>query len=416
LLLLSGAVALTVLALRHYAERIDAEIVFESTAVRRGDVLSTVSASGVLSPLVTVQIGSQVSGRISELLVDFNSVVKKGDVLARIDPEPLQADLERAEADVDAARAALTEAKALATEAERSAKRSTQLAERSLIAIAEAESAQASAEVARARVESARARLKQSQAARDKAQASLDYTTILSPIDGVVISRSVDAGQTVAASLQAPTLFLIAEDLRRMQVDAAISESDVGKLRDGMKASFSVDAFPQETYEGTLRQIRNSPVTVQNVVTYSAIIDVDNPKLQLRPGMTANVSFIVDARRDVLVVSNAALRFKPVEGMQCESNPEKGEAAGTRKGKGERGAKQGRRTGKRPAEQNASKSRIVWRLQDGKAECLSVQVGLSDGSVTELIGPVQEGDALVTAAENPQATAAPRNTRSGRMF
>ncbi len=397
---------------RKYSDGAVQPVTYESVEVKRGTVINRVSATGVLSALVTVQVGSQVSGRISELMVDFNSEVQAGQVLARIDPEPFEADLARAEADVAAARASVTEARASANDAERTAKRARALADKALIAVAEAESAESQAEVARARVESARARLRQSEAALDKAKSSLAYTTIVSPIDGVVISRDVDAGQTVAASLQAPTLFLIAEDMKRMQVNTSVSEADVGKMRDGMRATFRVDAYPDDVFVGQVRQIRNAPVTVQNVVTYDAVIDVENPDLKLRPGMTANVSFEVAVREDVITVSNAALRFRPTDDMVCEAaeapTAEKNdsgsaaEPARAQRRPGGGGAGSGRgRPGGGGAASARSGPRQLWLLRDGKPHCVMVVTGLSDGSVTEISGPVQPGDVAITVVNDP---------------
>lgn len=379
----------------------DAAPPYETATVDRGSVVARVTASGTLSALVTVQVGSQVSGRLQEILVDFNSVVKKGDVLARLDPQLLAAALEQARANHTAARANVVKAEAQATEADRQAQRATTLAERQLIARADAETADSTAAAARAQVHAARAGLAQAAASLHQAEVNMAYATIVSPIDGVVISRSVDVGQTVAATLSAPTLFVIAQDLGRMQVDTSVAEADVGKLSPGMEVDFTVDAWPDDHFKGTVRQIRNAATTVQNVVTYDAVIDVDNPAGKLRPGMTANVTFVWARRDDVVRIPNAALRFKAPAGFGGEEKPsaaDKGEAAKPEGAKAE-GATGGRasRGGRRG--EAVDDKRTVWRLVDGKPERVSVQVGVTDGSETELVeGDVHEGDALITYA------------------
>ncbi|HEY3594638.1 MAG TPA: efflux RND transporter periplasmic adaptor subunit, partial [Polyangiaceae bacterium] len=284
---------------------------YDTVPVDRGNIVARVTATGTLSALVTVQVGSQVSGRIAQLLADFNSQVKKNDVIAKIDPELFKASVEQARANYVSAAGNLEKSKAQAVDSARQYERAKALAEKQLIAIADRDTAEAAAAVAKAQVSASEGDVAQARAALHLAETNLEYSTIKSPIDGVVISRSVDVGQTVASALQAPTLFTIAEDLKKMQVDTSVAEADVGKLRAEMDATFTVDAYPQERFRGKVRQIRNAPITVQNVVTYDAVIDVDNPDLKLKPGMTANVSFTYARRDDVLRVPNSALRFRP---------------------------------------------------------------------------------------------------------
>jgi len=390
---------------------------YETQAADRGPVIAKVTATGTLSALVTVQVGSQVSGTIKQISVDFNSPVKKGQVVARIDPQLFEAAVEQARANLVAARGNLAKAKAQATDADRIAKRTRALADQKLVALADADTADANAEAARANVEASEGSVAQAQAALNQAEVNLAYTTIVSPTSGVVISRNIDVGQTVAASLQAPTLFVIAEDLTRMQVDTSVAEADVGKLRDGMPATFTVDAFPGEKFSGTVRQIRNSPQTVQNVVTYDAVIDVANPELRLRPGMTANVTFVWAERDDALRVPNAALRFRPSADVLAD--------AGRDGGRGERGgrgaaapdaasaprdgggaiapvADRGSPPGRGPsagAGREAPGHRTVWVLRAGKPAAVPVKTGISDGSLTEVTeGDLQPGDACITDA------------------
>jgi HlyD family secretion protein len=371
---------------------------FESAQVDRGRIVARVTATGTLSALVTVQVGSQVSGRINAVFVDFSSPVRKGQVIARIDRQMFQATAEQARANRAAAEGNLAKADAQAAEAGRQVKRATILAERQLIARAEAETRQADDETAKAGVAAARGGVAQARAAEHQAEVSLAYATIVSPINGIVISRNIDIGQTVAASLQSPTLFTIAEDLRKMQVDTAVSEADVGKLRANVSATFTVDAYPNETFRGTIRQIRDAPLAVQNVVTYDAVVDVDNSDLKLKPGMTANVTFVYAERADVLRLPSAALRFRPPPGLL--SGAQNGDGPKTKKqAKLDKraAAKEAARTD--VAEATGSARRSVWLLRGAGATVLPVEVGISDGSHVELLaGDLREGDALVTDA------------------
>jgi HlyD family secretion protein len=340
---------------------------YRTARVERGSLTAAVSATGSLNAVVVVQVGSQVSGQIKELKVDFNSIVKKNQVIARIDPDIFEAkvnqakadldssraavlnqeaQVERARADVDNARAALVEAKAFtakaqvqSADAKRDYDRKTELFGRQLIANSDLDTAQATYDaavaqldstrareqalgsgiqsalaqlrVAQAMLESARAQVNQKDAALKQAQVDLDHTTILAPVDGVVVSRQVDVGQTVAASLQAPVLFTIAQDLTKMQVETSVDEADIGRLKLDDRATFTVDAFPGDTFTGTVTQIRKAPQVVQNVVTYTVIVSVDNPSGRLMPGMTANVKLVVAQKPSALKVPNAALRFRP---------------------------------------------------------------------------------------------------------
>lgn len=354
---------------------------FETAAVDRGPIIAKVTASGTLSALVTVQVGSQVSGRIKEIFADFNSQVKKGQIVARLDPQILTATLEQARANYNAALADLQKTKVQAKDAQRQLARQRSLNERKLTAQADYDTSEANAEVADAQVLSAQGRVEQTRAALHQAQVNLDYATIESPIDGVVISRSVDVGQTVTASLQTPTLFVIAEDLRKMQVDTSVAEADVGKLKSGMLATFTVDAYPTERFEGKVRQIRNSATTVQNVVTYDAVIDVNNPELKLRPGMTANVTFVYENRPDALRIANAALRFKPTP----ELLGKKANAPTTLTS-----------TQPRTRRDEANDRRTLWVLRAGAPVAVPVRTGITDGTHTEIVeGSLSAGDQVI---------------------
>jgi len=363
---------------------------YETVKVDSGRIVAKVTATGTLSALVTVQVGSQVSGRIQQIFVDYNTPVKKGQLIAKIDPQLFEATVAQARANVIAAQGNLAKTQAQAVDAERQYRRARALSERQLIALAEVDTAQTNAEVAQASIEAAKGSLAQAQAALHQAQVNLAYTNIISPTNGVVIARSVDVGQTVAASLQAPILFLIAEDLAKMQVDTSVAEADVGRLQAGMKATFTVDAYPSERFTGLVRQIRNSPQVLQNVVTYDAVIDVENAELKLKPGMTANVTFIYAEKDETLRVPNSALRFRPPPELM-QGLPQRG-------------------VGKSP-EGNAPDRRTVWLLRGEAPEVVSLKIGISDGSVTEVVeGEVRAGDRLITDVRGSTTDA-----RGGRM-
>ncbi|PCC68842.1 efflux RND transporter periplasmic adaptor subunit [Nannocystis exedens] len=465
------------------------KIEYRTQPVERTRLTATVTASGTLSPVKTVAVGSQVSGRIVELYADFNSEVKKGDVIARIDPSLFQSDLMKTKASYKSSQAAVTRAIADRENARINLERAKQLFADKVAPQAEVDAADAAYKVAKASVESAQAALAVAKAAIDTAEVNLLYTTILSPIDGVVISRDVSVGQTVAASLSAPQLFSIAEDLRAMEVHTNVAESDVGALKQDMKVRFTVDAYPNERFFGTVAQIRNSPLTLQNVVTYDAVVRVDNDELKLRPGMTASVTFIVDERRDALAVPNAALRFTPSDpkiaalapkpegerggrrgGKRSEELDEtkleeakaedpklaavdaKAEAADSRSvaadakaeaktdtkaadskapdagpiegkaaeaGPGDARAEKGERRRRRGQSSELANNRTVWVLVDGQPKPVQVQIGITDGSMTEIVGgELAEGMQVIVGATGGEpvtkaASASPFNPMGG---
>lgn len=364
--LLRATLPLLLLGLTGCGQKPPAGAQYSTSRVDKGPVIGRVTTTGTVSALVTVQVGAQVSGRIQTLNADFNSKVTKGQVLAKLDPALFEAQAQMAHANERAALAGLTRTQAQEKDAQRKLARARQLSDQKLVPLADLEAAQSELEVAQANIQAAEGAVAQARAARQQAQVNLAYTTITSPIDGTVISRAVDVGQTVAASLAAPTLFTIAENLSKMQVDTNVAEADVGKLSDGMEATFSVDAFPNRAFKGRVRQIRYSPQVVQNVVTYDAVIDVANDELLLRPGMTANVAFIYARADDALRVPNAALRFRPdAELMRKVSKPEPGK-------------------------------RLLWVLEGDTPSPVVVTVGLSDGSVTVVEGAVSEGARVIT--------------------
>ncbi len=376
---------------------------YDTATVDRGPVVAKVTASGTLSALVTVQVGSQVSGRIQTLYADFNSHVKKGELLAKIDPQLFQAAVEQAQANLMAAQGNQAKAQAQATDAVRQLKRSKDLLARNLLAQSDYDTAQATADADEAAVQAAKGAVEQAKAALDQARTNIGLTDIVSPTDGIVISRNVDVGQTVAASFQAPVLFEVAQDLSKMQVDTSVAESDIGRLVKGMQATFTVDAYPRTPFTGTVREIRNAPQTVQNVVTYDAVIDVDNPDLRLKPGMTANVTFVYARRDDALRVTNAALRFRPdstlfaeMEGAPPGGPPHLQGAASTEE-----------------AGTAAPNQRTLWVLRGDHAAPVHVEIGVSDGTHTEIAGgDIHAGDRVVIDAEATGANAA-RGFRRG---
>jgi HlyD family secretion protein len=376
---------------------------FETAPVQRGSLAARVTATGTLSPLVTVQVGSQVTGRIQELRADFNSKVTKDQVIAVIDPRLFESELVEARANLESARAGVARARAELENARLQHERTASLAARELAPRADADAARAAHQSAEAQVAAAEAALAQAAAAVEQAETQLAYTTIRSPIDGVVISRDVELGQTVAASLQAPTLFTIAEDLRKMELHTNVSEADVGRLAPGMPAEFGVDAYPTDRFRGAVREIRYAPQTVQNVVTYDAVVAVDNGELKLRPGMTADVSFQVDERSDVLLVPNAALRFQPPpEALDGEADALRAEAPAA----GARNA--------------PSRERVVWTPGGGgRLRPLRVQIGVSDGQSTEVTGAdLAEGVEVVTGivGVEPAKPGSQGNPRFGRFL
>jgi HlyD family secretion protein len=318
--------------------------------ITRGDVAETVGATGTLQAVTTVQVGTQVSGTIQELNADFNSLVRKGQVLARLDPSLIQSQIEQARANLIRAEADLERLRVALDDSRTKLNRARELSEKKLIAQTELEAAEVAVRSAEAQLRSQQAGVTQSQASLKQNEVNLAHTVIQSPIDGLVISRNVDVGQTVAASMSAPTLFVLAADLTKMQVLASLDESDVGRIRPGQLVHFRVDAFPTEEFTGNVTQVRLQPTTVQNVVTYQTVIDVPNPGLKLKPGMTANVNIEIARRADVLRVPNTALRFRPTPEIFAAlgQTPPPGGSGGGR----ERGAGAGPDT--RNAQPNAS--------------------------------------------------------------
>ena len=343
---------------------------YKTEKVSRGEINALVTATGTVNAVTTVSVGTQVSGTIKRLMVDYNSPVKKGQLLAQIDPSNVQSQVDQANANLWSAKATMEKAAVATLDARRTLLRNKDLFAQNFIARSDLDTAETNAQSAEAQQKVTNAQVGQAQAALKIAETNLQYTNILSPVDGTVISRSVDVGQTVAASFQTPTLFSIAQDLTKMQIDTNVDEADIGKVQVGQTVSFTVDAYPDTIFIGKVAVVRNAPITVSNVVTYDVVIQVDNSQLMLKPGMTANVSITIETRKDVLRIPNSALRFKPAE-----------------------------ITGKSEKSQNKQgmKGTKVWILENDKPKPVKVNIGLSDGNYTEIsAGELKEGQEIIT--------------------
>lgn len=344
---------------------------YKTALVDRGPITAIVTATGTINPVVSVQVGSQVSGKVSQLFADFNSRVKKGQVLAQIDQKPFKARLSQARAAVKSAKANLARAKVLATQRKREFERLAALRPQAFVSQADVDLAETNYREATANVEVLQAQLDQAQAALASAELDLGYTTIYSPVDGIVVSRNVDVGQTLAAAFQTPILFVIAQDLTQMQVNANVSESDIGGVKEGTEAHFRVDAYPKQFFEGLVTQVRNAPISVQNVVTYDVVITVSNPELKLKPGMTANVTIVTARKEHSLRVPNGALRF---------------------------------RMPNVPIDKKATR---VWVLdQHNQPREVEVVTGIADSLSTEIVdGALNEGDRVILGIESEEEQA-----------
>jgi len=346
---------------------------YRTAKVEKGEISDAVSATGNINAVTTVQVGSQVSGTIQFIYADFNSRVKKGQVIAKIDPQIFEASVVQARGNVANMTAALEKAKIVTADTLRTLRRNQELVKNGYVSQADVDAAETTHDSAVSQQKGAEAQLAQAKGALSVAETNLRYTTIVSPVEGTVISRNVDVGQTVAASFQTPTLFTIARDLTKMQIDTNVDESDIGRTNAGQEATFTVDAYPGKTFSGKVIQVRNSPIVTQNVVTYDVVVQVDNKDLSLKPGMTANVSIRIRDFKDVLKIPNAALRYRPFssEKKKPEGEKEKGPQGG---------------------------ARVYVIGKDGKPVAVPVKTGVSDGTHTLLAeGNLKEGDDVVIA-------------------
>lgn len=338
---------------------------YDMAPVERRDISSFVTAIGNVSAVTTVEVGTQVSGTIKEIYADYNSTVNKGQIIALIDPTTFEAQVEQAKANLMQAKAGLQRAQATLADAKRNLDRQKMLWERDLIARSDLDSAQTNYDLAVAGVSEADANVLQAQASLKKVETDLGYTRIYSPVDGIVVSRDVDAGQTVAASFQTPTLFTIAQDLTKMQIETNVDEADIGNVREGLEVTFTVDAYPNAVFSGKIKQVRIASSVVENVVTYPVIIDVSNPDLMLKPGMTANVTIITDKKENVLAVPSAAFRYRP--------SAYEGELL---------------------------RGRVLWVPEEGRPLPVQVETGITDGAYVEIKSDdLKEGDRVIIGEE-----------------
>jgi HlyD family secretion protein len=371
-----------------------APVRYRSAAVERGPVISLVTATGTINPVVSVQVGTQVSGMIKSLHADFNSVVKAGDIVAMIDPEPFKARRDQAASNLEMSKANVARARTDLAQRKRELDRVKSLVAQEFVSQNDVDIALTNFQAAEAQLNVSGAQVKQAEAVLNAAELDLKYTVIRSPVNGIVVARNVEVGQTIAASFATPNLFLIALDLTKMQVDTNVSESDIGGITEGKEATFTVDAYPGHQFAGTIRQVRLAPINVQNVVTYNVVVNVDNQDLRLKPGMTANVSIVVAQRDAVLTVPNAALRFTPPTTGQADAAKLGGKPAKAKGPDQAAGAGRG----------SLTPSRTVWKQGPaGELEPIHVQTGISDGLVTELLSEaLAEGTLVVVGIERPK--------------
>ena len=356
---------------------------YKTAKIEVGTIGKYVTATGTINPVRTVLIGSQVSGLVSKLYADFNSVVKVGQIMAQIDPVPFQHKVRMADAALATATASLEKAKVNAGNNRKNYLRQRKLFVKKIISINDIDTARTAYHVSRAEVKLAEAQVMQATASREVAKTDLEHTSIVSPLNGIVISRNVDVGQTVVASFQTPTLFNIAEDLVHMQIDTNVDEADIGMVAVGQEVKFTVDAFPDDVFEGKVTEIRMSPIIFQMVVTYDTIVSVNNSALKLKPGMTANTSILVASKEQVMKVPNAALRYTPSSASKSDSGKKAPES-------------------KKPSEKSGAQ---VWLLERGKLKQAVVKPGIADDNFTEISSDeVKEGMEVVTAETSSGTT------------
>jgi len=398
-ILLAGVLVIVVLAgVRYFwANGGGVPVQYRTASVERGSIVSVVGATGTINPVTSVQIGAQVTGKIISLHADYNSIVKAGDIIARIDPSLFQTKRDQAAANLVNVKAMWSKARVDLAQRKRELERTQQLFSRELVSQNELDMASTAFEGATAQLQVSAAQIKQAQALLDNAELDLKYTVIRSPVNGIVIARNVEVGQTVTSGFTTPNIFLIALDLTKMQVDTNVSESDIGGIREGQEVAFSVDAYPNVEFQGVVRQIRNAPIIVQNVVTYDVVVEVDNQDLRLKPGMTANVLITLAKKDDVLTLPNAAFRFFLQKSINEKS---KGESAGGPQ-------RQDERTGQEvPSAKSGRKKngKTVWKLSEtGEPVPVRIVPGVTDGNVTEIVeGDIQEKEKVIIGIEGPK--------------
>jgi HlyD family secretion protein len=376
---------LILIGVLYFFKKSDKAPQYITQTAERGDIRATVSATGTVNAVTTVLVGTQVSGTIKQLYVDYNSTVKKGQLLAQIDPASFEAQVAQASANLLLARANLEKSRVALRDTLTTFERNKILYGKNFISKSDLDASETVYLSALAQIKASEAQVEQTRAALSLSQTNLRYTQIVSPVNGTVISRSIDVGQTVAASFQTPTLFTIAQDLTKMQIDASIDEADIGRIKTNQPVTFTVDAYPDQTFKGNVSEIRNAPTTVQNVVTYAVIVKVDNPELKLKPGMTANVSIIIDDKKGILRIPNAALRVK-IQDKEITATAPKG-------------------TG-------------VWILKDKKPTRVPLTIGISDNRFTEILsGNISESSRLIVEVKgNNQKTNSQQGPPPGPRF
>ena len=411
-----GAAVLTAGFAYYHSTRATTGAVLVTASVTRGNVVDTVDATGTVEAVTTVQVGTQVSGTIQSLYADFNSKVRKGEVIAKLDPSLFQTQVDQAQATLMRLQAEMERSRVDVTDTQRKLERARELYAQQLVARTDLDTAETNALQAQATVKSAEAQVTQARASLNQAQVNLAHTVISAPIDGIVISRNVDVGQTVAATMQAPTLFVIARDLTRMQVRASVNEADVGAIRTGQPVTFRVDAYPDETFSGAVTQVRLQPIVEQNVVSYTTVIDVPNPEMKLKPGMTANVTVEIARNDSVLRMPNAALRFRPTtelfaaRGQTPPASLEQGRAPVATVGRERQTTQAPERSAQAPTTLHSERTESaghgrVWVIRDGQLEPVNVRLGVTDGTTTAVLGgDLSEGAQVVTGAAGTTTT------------
>lgn len=431
-------VTAVVLSMTVFKNGKDDVVAYKKEALRKGTVEALVVTTGTLNPVTIVDVGSQVSGKIKNLYVDFNSKVTAGMILVELDPELFQTRLQQNKANYNSTVAALEKSKVTLENTEKRHERTKDLFARELVSLEEMDSSEVAYFNAQADLKSAEARQEQAQSQLDTSKVDLTYTIIRSPIDGVVINRNINVGQTVAASLQAPVLFQIANDLAKMQVECSVDEADIGRVKEGQKVRFTVDAFPQDEFEGVISQVRYSPVVQQNVVTYTTIVEVENPELKLMPGMTATISMITGEARNVLLIPNSALRFVPdigAEEMRAIFQESMGGMGGDREGDqskrpaSKEGEEHGERQrpsgmggnmmmgmGSRGGSRGMQMPSVWFEDENGNLKMIMIRTGVTDNTNTEIIsGALKEGQEVLTGQSGGSNTRGrSNNPMSGR--
>jgi HlyD family secretion protein len=386
----------------------DKEPPYVTTPAQKATVTQVVSSTGTLQAVVTVQVGSQVSGTIEKLFADFNTKVKAGQIVAQLNQDKFRAAEDQARANLLAAQSNIEKSKVSVADTLRTLERNRELRKKDLMAQSDLDAAQAAYDAALAQVEVNRAQAAQAQASLKQSTVDLNNTVIRSPVDGLVISRNVDVGQTVAASLQAPTLFTIANELARMEVHTNVDEADVGNVKEGQDVTFTVDAFPSRRFTGRVHQVRNAPIVVQNVVTYVAVVRIDNKELLLKPGMTANVQFLVSRKEDVRTIPNMALRFKPPEEKEEAQELLRREQTRTAPKVGERRTSRQSVAGGGGAAGRGTRRVRIYVLREDKAQPIEVQLGITDGSKTEVTSAdLKENDPVIIGMSSGASSANP---------